>query len=341
MNVKKTSLKDIAKVVGCSTTTVSNVLNGKGFFGEGVKAKVLAAVKKYNYAINASARNLRMGKTETVGVLFYRPNADIFKSEFYLTMMYSLQKELFNLGYEILLSEYTDANANSAEIPRIVRNGRVDGVVILGGFPFIACGLLSEMQIPTIMLDSFSPRLDSIITNGEKSGFDSVKALADLGHRRIAYFAYSAEDYNTDRRIDGFLKAVKELKLDVSNSPLIRDFADNDGACAAFDKLMKSASKLPTAIVASNDSLGASLITHAQDVGYSVPRDISFFGHDDTFVSTRSTPQLSTVHVDTSAIGVIGAHMIVDRIKNPLGPLVHKIFDCETCLRGSIAAPSA
>ncbi len=336
MKAKKTSLKDIAKLVGCSTTTVSNVLNGKGLFGEEVKEKVLKAVKKYNYSINASARNLRMGITETIGVLFYRPNADIFKSEYYLTMMYSLQKELFKQGYEILLSEYTDENAINKEVPRIVRNGRVDGVVILGGFPNSAGKMLSELNIPTIMLDSFSEHLDSIITDGANSVFNSVKALVELGHKRLSYFAYKAEDYNTENRINGFKKAICELSLDENICRVVRNFSTNEEACEQFEKMIES-SERPTAILASNDSLGASLLEHANKMGLSVPKEISFFGYDDTYVSTRCVPQLSTVHVDTNTIGIEGAKMIVERIKNPSKPIIHKIFDCQLRLRSSIS----
>lgn len=337
MKHRKTSLKDIAKIAGCSTTTVSNVLNSKGLFGDDIKQKVLTAVKKHNYALNASARNLRMGKTETIGVIFYRPNADIFKSEFYLSMMYNLQKDLFDAGYEILLSEYTDENARKNEIPRVVRNGRVDGIIVLGGFPAKAISLLSELNVPTIMLDTYSTKVDCIFADGAKAGFDTVKSLANLGHKRVAYFAYSAEDFNTEQRIKGFRKGIEDLKLDEKHSPLVRDFAINERACESFDRLFEIGKNLPTAIIASNDNLCSALMMHAQSKGYKVPQDISFFGHDDTLISTRSTPQLSTVRMDIPAMGKLAAKMIVDRIDNPSNPPSKKIFACELLLRASVS----
>ena len=111
LKTKKVSLKTIAEMAGCSTTTVSNILNGKGLFGEKIRDKVMKLVKKYNYTINASARSLRMGKSETIALVFYRPNVDIFKSEYYLTMMYGLQKRLAELGFEILLSEVSQTGS--------------------------------------------------------------------------------------------------------------------------------------------------------------------------------------------------------------------------------------
>ena len=92
---KKVSLKFIAELAGCSTTTVSNVLNNKGLFGEEIRDKILDIVKKYSYKMNPSARALRLGKSETVALVFYRPNVDNFKSENYLTMTCGFQKRLY------------------------------------------------------------------------------------------------------------------------------------------------------------------------------------------------------------------------------------------------------
>ena len=165
---QKASLKFIAKLVGCSTTTVSNVINQKGMFGDEIREKILKAVKKYNYTINPSARNLRMGRSETVAVVFYRPNVEVFKSEFYITMMYGLQKRLAELGFEILLSEITKAEAENNERPRFVSRGKADAIVVLGRAPQNIVESLAECGLPMLILDSYAKNIDSIYTDGEK-----------------------------------------------------------------------------------------------------------------------------------------------------------------------------
>jgi len=330
---KKISLKVIAKLADCSTTTVSNVLNKKGLFGDDIRDKILKIVKDHGYTINPSARSLRMGKSETVAVVFYRPNVDVFKSEYYLTMMYGLQKRLAELGFEILLSEVTPGDVANNASPRFVSRGKADAIVVLGRVPENIVAELVRCGLPMLMLDSFFKNIDSIYTDGEKATAAMVERLVKSGRKTLAYFAYDNFDFNTDMRIKGFFSGAK--KCGVENGALvIRNFTSNDGATAEFDKTFNSA-KLPSAVLASNDDLATSLMCRAQERGLRVPRDIAFCGYDDTVLATRCTPQLTTAHVDCVKIGAIGAETIVERINNPDAPAKVKIFPAEIVERGS------
>ena len=118
---KKFSIKEIAKLAGCSTSTVSNVLNEKGFFGEEIKKRVLKVCAELNYTPNALARNLRIGRTETIGLIFSRTSANIFRSMFYLEMIDHLQAALAEMKYDLLLSEFkTPENGEPFRFPRVV-----------------------------------------------------------------------------------------------------------------------------------------------------------------------------------------------------------------------------
>lgn len=330
---QKASLKFIAKLVGCSTTTVSNVINQKGMFGDEIREKILKAVKKYNYTINPSARNLRMGRSETVAVVFYRPNVEVFKSEFYITMMYGLQKRLAELGFEILLSEITKTEAENNERPRFVSRGKADAIVVLGRAPQNIVESLAECGLPMLILDSYSKNIDSIYTDGEKATATLTEHLLEKGHKKIAYFACDNLDFNTDMRIKGFLNTMKNAKLE-KNAILVRNFETIEESNVHFDKLMASKNR-PTAILAANDDLATNLMFHAQAKGMRVPQDIAFAGFDDINLAVRCMPQLTTVHVDCAKIGEIGADTIVERIKNPNLHTRTQIFNVDMVARSS------
>ena len=330
---QKASLKFIAELVGCSTTTVSNVINQKGMFGEEIRDKILKAVKKYNYTINPSARNLRMGRSETVAVVFYRPNVEVFKSEYYITMMYGLQKRLAELGFEILLSEITKDEAENNERPRFVARGKADAIVVLGRAPRNIVESLAECGLPMLILDSFSKNIDSIYTDGEKATAELTQYLIKKGHKKIAYFACDNSDFNTDMRIKGFIDTMRSAGIE-KHATLMRNFQTNDDANEHFDKLVASKNR-PTAVICANDDLATSLMFYAQSKGIKVPQDMAFAGFDDINLASRCTPQLTTVHVDCAKIGEIGADTIVDRINQPNLHTRTQIFNVEMVARTS------
>lgn len=333
LKTKKVSLKTIAEMAGCSTTTVSNILNAKGLFGEKIRDKVMKLVKKYNYTINASARSLRMGKSETIALVFYRPNVDIFKSEYYLTMMYGLQKRLAELGFEILLSEVSQSDEEKNRQPRFVSRGKADAIVALGRVPENIVKLLGASELPMLMLDSYSENVDSIYTDGKKATAEMTDHLVSLGHKNIAYFAYDNFDFNTDMRIKGFRQSVKKAGLEHS-CRLYRNFKTNEEACGVFEDVLSRVDR-PTAILSSNDSIATSLICRAQTLGLRIPQDVAFCGYDDTILAVSCTPNLTTAHVDCALIGEFGAETVVSRLENPSAKTVVKIFNAPVVVRES------
>jgi len=333
---KRISIKAIADMAGCSISTVSHVLNNNtSFFGEDTRKRVMEIVEKTHYTLNSCGRNLRTGKTETIGLVFYRPNTDIFKSEFYLSMMYGFQKKLSESGYDLLLSELTKTQIEEKRLPSFIGRSKADALVALGGFPQIALDKILKANMPTVMLDSFHPQLDSILTNGRKASSEIVKYLYSCGHRHIEYFLYGNGDYNSNMRAKGFEDAVKNLGLDQKLCVVHNDLADNSGAAAAMEKTL-SQKKVPTAIMGANDCIVTFLMSYAQAKGIRVPSDISFFGFDDVLLATRCTPQLSTVHTDTNLMGEVGAEIILERLKNPDMPKVKKVFEVPLVFRDSV-----
>lgn len=326
----KVTLKKLADMAGCSTTTVSNILNSKGSFGEDIKEHVLKLVKEYNYTINSTARSLRLGKAETIGVLFYRPLADIFKSEYYLSLMWGLQKRLSELGFYVLLSELTE---KENDIPRIVTCGKVDGIVLLGGMPGKMRNNILEYGMPAVMLDSFDPKQDSIYSDGFATTEKIVDYLYSMGHRRLAYFAYYHEDFNTEERIRGYLSAAKRHGM---TATVNTDFPDAAGSLGVFDKVMKSKNP-PTACLGCNDYLTSVLMHHARSVGIDVPRELSFFGHDNMDLSERCVPALSTANIDTVTMGSIGADRIIERLNDPSASPRNTVFSSKLVFRESVA----
>src|SRR5271155_2933541 len=131
---RRVSVFEVAQKAKCSIATVSNVLNNKGRVGARKRKIVLRVAERLGYQANSAGRNLRMCKSEMLGLLFYPSCAQIFKNPFYAEIMEGLEEGLALEEYHLLLAGYQVAVADSA-LPDFLVQGKVDGMILLGRFP--------------------------------------------------------------------------------------------------------------------------------------------------------------------------------------------------------------
>ena len=332
-----TSIKEIAKLAGYSIATVSNTLNDKGRIRPEVRQHILDICQKHGYIPNSAGRNLRRQKNETIGLMFYPSSSAIFRNVYYAEIMEALEFELERAGYDLLLSGH-DSSLEDSVSPRFLRQGKVDGIILLGRFPRKRVIALKDYGGPIIQLDGFREFLnvDYVTSDGYSATEQIVDHLVKLKHRRIVFVAYNHEDTNANQREAGFLAAIGKHNLSNSECRNIRDIGNSAEAYELIKYLLESESP-PTAIIAVNDTLAVELVQLLQDDGYSVPEDVSVFGYNDDADSQKSKPQISTVRIDKTKLAQIGAKMIIDRIENSELPHQKASLTAELIHRDSVA----
>ncbi|NDV61583.1 LacI family transcriptional regulator [Puniceicoccales bacterium CK1056] len=336
-----TSIKEIAQLAGCSIATVSNTLNNKGRISQEVREKVLEICEKHGYVPNSAGRNLRRQTMETVGLLFYPSTSAIFRNIFYAEIMEALEATMESRGYDLLLSGF-DSSVADQHTPRFIRQGKVDGIILLGGFPRSEVRKLLGFSLPLLHLDSYRERIkiDYITTDGYAACGQIVDHLVNLGHRRIVFMAHAHEDTNADQREAGFLAAVNRHDLPKTLNPSMRDFYRTDDGYERLKPLLLG-KRPPTAVICVNDTLAVELLEKLKDDGFSIPRDLTIFGYNDDRHSRSSSPPISTVKVDKAGLGRIGAETIINRIQNPETSVSSVLLPVELVHRGSEAPPKA
>jgi LacI family transcriptional regulator len=336
-----TSIKEIAKLADCSIATVSNIINEKGRISEPVRKKVLKICREHQYVPRSGGRNLRLGRNETIGLLFFPSCASIFRNIYYAEIMEALEAEMEARGHDLLLSGY-DVSQSSSETPRFIRQGKVDGVILLGRFPRSEILRIQNYGIPAVQLDGYRDRIkmDYVTTDGFAACDEIVEHLVGLGHSRIVFMAYKEEDSNAERREMGFNFAISKHSLSKKHSLSCRDFSDSTTAYQSLSKLLQGKHP-PTALIAVNDTLAAELQSFLQAKGYTVPDDISIFGFNNDAHSLKSKPQISTVNFNKEMLGKMGAEMIIRRVTSPDVPAQGYSLACELIHRDSVAPPPA
>jgi DNA-binding LacI/PurR family transcriptional regulator len=333
---QRVSIVAVAQTANCSIATVSNVLNDKGRVGEEKKREVLDAIKKLGYQVNSVGRSLRLRRSEIIGLLFYPSCAQIFKNPFYAEIMEGLEEDLTSRGFHLLLAGYEVSVAESS-IPKFLVQGKVDGMILMGGFPSSVIKSFDRAQSPLVLLDSnVEHPIDSVVSDGYSAEIKVVEHLYNHGHREIVMLAYSMQDFNIDLRVQGFLAGLKRFGLSEGMGQVMRDWLSHDEIYPALRERLRGP-RPPTAIVTVNDTLAMALIERLQRDGIRVPNDLSIVGFDDDNVRLGGQDFLSTVRVEKKELGRVGANLIIKRIETPDAPIVKLRLPVQFVERKSVA----
>ncbi|PAW79211.1 MAG: hypothetical protein B9S32_04460 [Verrucomicrobia bacterium Tous-C9LFEB] len=329
------SIHTVAKKAHCSIATVSNVLNRKGRVGEKTRRKVLATVEALGYVANSAGRNLRINRSETIGLLFYPSCAEIFQNTFYAEITAGLEEHLTQAGYHLLLASY-EASVAHTTVPDFLVRGKVDGMILLGAFPKKIIRRFCVTETPLLLLDAnVELPVDSVVTDGLAAGEAIVDHLVALGHRRFVWIGYTYEDDNIRLRKQGFLDALRRRNLPDVDRTSIEGVNENDEFYRQI-KIRLRGKRPPTAVVAVNDGLAVAMMQRLREDGYQVPEQVSVVGYDDDLFVERVKPLLSTVRVDKKTLGRVGAEMILRRVADPEIPVEKRLLPVELVWRESV-----
>ncbi len=309
---KRVSIFEVAKHAECSITSVSNVLNNKGRVSKEKRRSVLQAVSALGYRVNSVGRNLRMRRTETLGLLFYPSCAEIFRNPFYAEVMEGFEERLMKTSYHLLLAGY-NASTIASGVPDFLNRGKVDGMILLGSFPEEVVQNFHGWKVPLLLLDSnVEGPVDSVVSDGFSGGQQMVRHLVEHGHRRIVMMAYPEETYNINLRIEGFFAGLREKGLSQKGA-VIRTAFSHDDLYADLKERLEGVEP-PTALAAVNDTLALAMIQRLTRDGISVPQQLSIVGYNDDQIAADTVPSLSTIRVDKKALGRAGVDLILNRI---------------------------
>lgn len=310
------TLKDIARKVGRSVTTVSRALHDYDDVSPETKELVQRVALEMGYTPNIMAQRLQKQRTDTIGFILptFGPR---FSDPFFSEFLAGIGNRAAKLGYDLLVSTLPPGEEELITYRRKVHSYLVDGFIIVRtrrndprikylcdeAFPFVAFGRTENgCDYPYVDEDSeFGMR-------------QLAHHLADLGHKRIAFIAPPDELMFAHFRLKGFRQGLIEKGLKLEDELLITgDLTQRDGFRQA--NYLMDLNNPPTAIAAGNDLMALGAISAAQKRGLSVGRDIAITGFDNIPLAEHSHPPLTTLHQPIYQIGDMVCEMLIKRIK--------------------------
>lgn len=310
------TIKEMAEMLGISTTTVSNVINGKtSEVSQKTAEKVQKLLDEYDYVPNMSAKNLAQNHSRLIGIVLKGRKdkyENIFADPFHGELLGALEAAIREHGYYMML--YTSEDIN--EIVRNVVSWNTEGLILIGMLHDDYLRIKSKYKNPVVLIDSYTPKNIAKYVNigldDEQGGYLMTKYLLECGHRKIAFLADNMEgvDYV---RYTGRQRALQEYNIDVDLDNLIVIRPSKYERQGSMEEIYAVAHKF-TAFMCCSDYYAVTLMKYLRERGIRFPEDLSITGFDDNLYAQVVSPPLTTIHQNISQRGTMAVEYLLRMI---------------------------
>ena len=331
---KRVTLRDVARKSGFSPSTVSIVLSDaplSRYVASETKERIRKAAEELGYRPDVYARSLRSRRSNTIGVLLF----DI-SDPYCLLVLRGIEKTLRGTPWlPILVDAHNDPTRFGSYIDLFIERC-AEGVIVVANWLFDEAGMLAKIQeedIPIVVVgrDLSSRGIQSVLVDNEAGGYEAVRHLYELGHRKIAIIRGPQQLDDSVRRWEGVERFAGESGWAI-DPRLVRDLTVTDDPMSPFDGGMRVTADLIdsgepfSALVAFDDFTALGALRALHQAGISVPDDCSVLGFDDMPQAALSTPALSTIRQPMEEMGAIAAQRVLHALSEAgkADPMVEK-----------------
>ena len=307
------TIKDVAKMAGVSTTTVSHVINKTRFVAKETEEAVMQAIKSLKYSPSAVARSLKVNTTKSIGMI-----VTTSESPYFAEIIHAVEDHCYRQGYSLFLCNTQNDPEKIKNHVEMLAKKRVDGLLVMcSEYTQHSLDVLSGFSsVPMVVMD-WGPNVDTDIIedNSFTGGYLATKHLIDCGHKEIGLIAGELDKTTARTRYEGFVKAMNETNLPIHENWIMEGFFEPEDGYECMNKIL-SQDSLPTAVFCCNDVMALGAISAITEKGLRVPDDISIIGYDNIHSSRFYAPPLTTIHQSKSRLGAQAVNLLFERIAN-------------------------
>ncbi|MFV7234376.1 LacI family DNA-binding transcriptional regulator [Flavobacterium sp. ZB4R12] len=330
----KATLKQIAKELNVSVSTVSKALNDSPEISELTKIKIKEYAKLKNYKPNVIGLNLKNRKTKTIGVII--PN---ILNSFFAKVFSGIEKIADKKGYNVIMCISNESLEKEAHTLEMLSNGTIDGFILSVSEEAQKLHEYNHFKeiindgTPIVMFDRIAEGVecDKVVVDDFDSALNSTQRLIDLGCKNIALFS-SVDNLSVGKlRAEGYLKALEKNNIAVNPNLIIRTDSEDD-LKDKIEKIFDNNTIDGIFALEENDSVAALRI--AIKKGFKVPEEISIIGFaDGILASRRLSPSLTTVSQHGIEIGEVAAKLLINRLESKEENLPYETVVIKTKLK--------
>ena len=313
---KKITLKDIARELDVSISTVSKALKNSEEISRDTKEKIQAFARLYNYKPNNIAISLKNKRTKNIGVIV----PDIVH-HFFTTVFRGIEKFANNKGYNVIVCVSDESFDKEVINMEMLANGSIDGFIMAlsaetqfkGDFNHLK--EVTDQGIPLVLFDRVTDDIicDKVIINDKEAAYKAVEKLINSGKKRIALFTTESYLNVSKKRAEGYYQALKDYNIILDDDLVLQlpyQFEDEEKSELFFKE------RKFDALLCVNEIFAVRAMRIAKRMGIEIPEELSIIGFTDGILSKLSTPSLTSVAQHGIRMGEIAAEMLIEKIES-------------------------
>jgi LacI family transcriptional regulator len=334
MHKGQITIKDIAKELGISPSTVSKALKGHRDISSSTKQSVKELAEKWNYKPDQVALSLKSGLSKTIGVIV--PEIVHY---FFSTVISGIEDLAYDSEYHVMFCQSSELYAREVKAVQTLLSSRVDGILVSVSKTtdnFDHFRKIQANNIPLVFFDRICDEIDTdrVVVDDEPGAYEAVNHLIEIGCKNIIHLSGPPNLLIGKNRKAGYLRALRKHNMPLDENNIIRCDSRED-AMSIVPELLNRTVK-PDGIFAVNDLTAAASMKVIQDMGYKVPADIAIVGFTSGLISDITNPTLTSVEQHGYLVGKEAVRLLIDRLeKNHDLPFQTKIIKTELVIKES------
>lgn len=301
------TIKDVAREAGLTVTTVSRVLNNRGYISDATRKKVYEVMARLDYQPNEIARSLYRRRSKMIGLII-----PTVSHPFFGELAASIELNAYQAGYKIVLCNSHLDRDKEREYVDMLKRHKVDGIIM--GSHTLRVDEYEDLNMPIVTIDrQISPSIPSLSSDNYEGGRMAARLLLSKGCRRVAYICGNLRlDLLANRRHDAFVEEMTRSGVPYSVVQTNIDVFDTTQYAALVNGLFTE--HPDTDGVFASDLKAARVVQTCARLGKRVPEDVRIVGYDDVKLASLLVPSLSTIRQPIEEMGKRIVELIIKQI---------------------------
>lgn len=327
MKNSQVTIKDIARELGISPSTVSRALKDHPDISPETKKAVTKLAEELNYQPNSIALSLRHSKTNTIGVVI--PEVVHF---FFSTIISGIEDIAYDAGYSVIVAQSNESYEREVMDTKALFNNRVDGILISMSretTDFAHFENLHSRGIPMVFFDRVCEPIQcsKVVIDDFDAAYQATSHLIEQGYKKIAHLGGPKTLRISQDRLGGYRKALEDNNLEFNSSWLVHEIgADDEREAKATTSEILSMTDKPDAIFASNDIAALGALLAAREKGIKVPEDLGIVGFSNWRFTSLTEPSISTIDQPGFQMGQEAAKLLIKEIESEEEDLIEPVL---------------
>ncbi len=331
------TIKDIAKKVGVSPSTVSRALNGNTRISDLTTKKIQEAMEELDYHPNSLARNFANGLTYCIGLVIDARDENTFANAFFNRSVFAIEKVLQEHGYSLIITNDRKKKEKSM-VENLMLERKVDGLIMPSSiirseliqelnqveFPFVVMGEPKKYKADTTWID----------VDNEQGSHCAVEHLIGQGYSRIALITENTNTVFSRKRLDGYMSCLKQHGIAI-NQDYILEYGQNITEENKRIEELALESHHPDAFLCGNNIIAFNVLKILKKLNYQIPEEIGIVTFDNYPVAEYTDPPLTAVDVDTYGLGIQVAEQLIHKIQGSGKETNHMYIPTKLLIRES------